>query len=65
MLFDIFIDDIDKEWEDKGIGGTNIGKTKIKVLKYADDVAIIAEDPDSLKKMLGTLEKYVEEKKLT
>lgn len=63
-LFDIFIDDVDKEWEEKGIGGTNIGRTKIKAMKYADDIAVIAEDARGLKKMLKGMEKYMEKKKL-
>ncbi|KAK0085967.1 hypothetical protein PV325_004163 [Microctonus aethiopoides] len=32
-----------KSFEERGIGGSNIGKTKIKALKYADDIVIIPE----------------------
>lgn len=43
VLFDIFIDDMDDIWIRKKEGGTVIGKVKIRVLKYADDIAVIAE----------------------
>lgn len=65
VLFDIFIDDLEKEWEVKGIGGTNIGGIKMKALKYADDIAVVAEDPKSLKKMLQVMEKYIGRQKLS
>ncbi|KAK0072463.1 hypothetical protein PV325_011330, partial [Microctonus aethiopoides] len=57
-------DDMEEEWERKGEGGTVIGKQKIKVLKYADDIAVVAESAEQLKKMLETLEKYVDKSEL-
>lgn len=64
MLFNIFIDDMDKMWEERNIGGTVIGNKKIFALKYADDVAILADHVEGLKEMLKKLEKYVDENKL-
>ncbi|KAK0073388.1 hypothetical protein PV326_013477 [Microctonus aethiopoides] len=55
---------MEKEWEDKGVGETNIGKIKIKALKYADDIAVIAEDPKSLNKMMEIMGESVERQKL-
>ena len=43
VLFDLFLDDIDKEWENKGLGGTVMGKEKLYTLTYADDIAILAK----------------------
>lgn len=43
----------------------NIGKTKIKALKYTDDIAVIAEDAKSLRVMLESMEKYTERQKLS
>lgn len=59
ILFNLFLDDIDKGWEDKKEGGSRIGTAKIYALKYADDVAIVAETAGDLQKMLKTLEKFV------
>lgn len=63
-LFGIALDDVDEEWERKGIGGTVMGKGKFYAMKYADDIAILAEEADELKKMLKILEKYVEKTKM-
>lgn len=65
VLFDIFIDDVDDEWTRRGEGGTVIGKIKIRVLKFADDIAVLAENAQELTKMLKTLEKYVGKNGLT
>lgn len=59
-LFDIFIDDVDDDWLKKEEGGTVMGKVKIRTLKDADDIAILAENAGELKKMLETLERYVD-----
>ncbi|KAK0076227.1 hypothetical protein PV326_010939 [Microctonus aethiopoides] len=53
-------DDMEEEWDRKGVGGTVIGKQRIKVLKYADDKAVLADSAEQLKKMLEMLEKYVD-----
>ena len=42
-LFNIFLDDIDKEWEKRDAGGTVMGRLKFYTLKYADDIPIMAE----------------------
>lgn len=64
MLFAIYIDDLDEEFEKKKQGGTWMGGTRFTVLKYADDIALLAEEPGELRKMLKTLEKYAGKNKL-
>lgn len=49
ILFSIGLNDLEKEWERKKEGGTLIGKTKIYALKFADDVAMVADDTEGLK----------------
>lgn len=39
-LFNIFMDDIDHNLIKENIGGTVIGKEKLFILKFADDIAI-------------------------
>ena len=58
-LFNKALDDLDDAWERKKEGGTVTGGTKFYALKYADDIAIIAEDAGELGIMLKSLEKYV------
>lgn len=42
-----------------------MGKVKIRTLKYADDIAVMAESGEELKEMLPSLEKYVTQNRLT
>lgn len=65
ILFDVFIDDVDDDWAKMEEGGTVVGKVKIRVLKFADDIAVVAENACELQKMLRTLEKYVTKNGLT
>ena len=55
--------DIDTIWEKKNEGGTVIGKIKVFCLKFADDIAIIADDREGLQSMFNELEKYCEKNK--
>ena len=64
ILFNIFIDDIENDWERKNEGGSVIGKTKIFVLKFADDLALIADYPQGLDEMIKTFERYVVKNRL-
>lgn len=65
ILFDLYIDDIDEEWDKNDQGGVVVGKHKIRVLKYADDIAIVAETAKELERMLKSTEKYVDKNELT
>lgn len=58
-LFNLALDDVDEGWERKNEGGTVVGGIKIFALKYADDIAIVADDAEGLRKMLKSLEKFV------
>lgn len=64
IIFCIFIDDIDKEWEERKIGGVCIGGRRICALKYADDITVVSDDAGELRRMLRGLEKYVMVNKL-
>ena len=63
-LVNIALDDVDDAWERKKEGGTVMGGAKFYALKYADDIAIIAEDAGELGLMLKSLEKYVKRSKM-
>ena len=59
-LFGVFIDDLDDRWEKINEGGTVIGKKKIFGLKFADDVAMVADAAEGLQKMLDDLQRKME-----
>ena len=56
-LFNIFVNDLEERWERKNIGGTVMGKKKIFWIKFADDVAIVAEEEKEMKRMIEELGK--------
>lgn len=58
LLFNIFLDDIDKEFSKRNIGGITMGKIEVYLGKYAHDIAAIAPDQASLQLMLKVLEKF-------
>lgn len=60
-LFTLFIDDLG----DFLPGGVDVGDTRIKLLKYADDIVMFAKAPETLQLMLNRLDKYCEEWGLT
>lgn len=47
------------------VGRIVIGRIKIFILAYADDLAMLAKSEKDMKKMLKNLEKYLEGKRLT
>ncbi|XP_053596269.1 uncharacterized protein LOC128668125 [Microplitis demolitor] len=63
-LYGIDIDDLEKTMEEKKRGGTMIGNQRIHVMKYADDVALVADTEEELRGMLKELEIYTEENKM-
>ena len=63
-LCNLFLDDIDKEWEKRDAGGTVVRRLKFYTLKYADDITIVAENGGDLKRMLKIMEKFIREVKM-
>ena len=60
-LSNVFLDDLqlDGSLQPRNEGGTVMGQTKIFSLKFADDVALVAEDAQGRNDMLRTLARYV------
>ena len=56
-LFGIFINDLAIEIKNMGLG-VLCGTTKVSILIYADDIALIAENEKDLQKMLTKLEEW-------
>lgn len=60
-LFLIFLEDLEDRWRKKNEGRTVIGKSKVYVLKFADDAVALSDIAEGLKSMLGDLERYRKE----
>lgn len=56
--------DIEEFFKKRQVGGIVIGRIKILTLEYADDLTILAESEEDMKKMLKNLEKYLKGKRL-
>ncbi len=64
VLFNLYIADLEKWLEKNQDGGTIIKGKKIFTLAYADDMILMAENPEEMKGMLRCLEKYLKRYKL-
>ena len=64
-LFTLLLADMDDELEKGRLRGVKLGGgERVYTLAYADDVAVLAEDEEGMKGMLGKLERYVDGKGL-
>lgn len=61
LLFALFLDDLHDELE----GGLIIDGVKIRILLYADDIVILADNPTVLQRMITNLERYCKEWNMT
>lgn len=48
MLFNVLVANMEKELEKEGVGGIKIGREKLRMLEYADDIIILAEEEEVL-----------------
>lgn len=65
LLFIVFIADIEEYLKKRQNGGVTVGRKRIFTLTYADDLAVMAEIDKEMVRMLKSLERYFEEKRLT
>lgn len=65
LLFITFIADVEDFLKKRQNGGARLGKRRIYTLAYVDDLAMMAETKKEMKKMLKSLERYLEEEELT
>jgi hypothetical protein len=64
-LFNIFLNDLEVKWERNLCGGCDVAGLKIRCLKYADDVVVLAESGEALSAMISRLSEYFRDKRLT
>lgn len=59
-LFSVYTADMETFLRRAQAGGVTIGRQRIHMLAYADDVLILAEDADQMKEVIRILKKYFE-----
>jgi len=64
LLFNLMIADIEEGLGRDEVGGTRVGGRKVKVLEYADDLVVLAEEEEGMRWLLRRLEKYLDGKGL-
>ncbi len=64
LLFNLYIADLEMWLKGNQVGGVVIGSCKIYMLAYADDMVLVAETPEEMQGMLGSMEKYLTRWKL-
>lgn len=48
-MFNLLVVNIEMELERDGMRGVQVGREKLRVLEYTDDVVILAEDEEGIK----------------
>ena len=55
FLFSMYLNDLKKEFIEKGVDGLDIGKLKLYLLLYADDIVIFSASSEGLQYGLDVL----------
>lgn len=63
-LFNWLTADLEQEMRKGGWGGIKLGKEKVYFLSYADNMMLLAEEEDKMRKLLERLEGYLNKKGL-
>lgn len=58
-LFTLLLADMEEVLEKGGWGGIKLGERKVYTLTY--DIAVLAEDEEGMKGVMGKLERYLDE----
>ena len=64
-LFAIFVNDIASDINGLNLGIPIANDERLSILKYADDIVLIAESPEDLQRMLNELSKWTKRWRLS
>lgn len=64
LLFNVYVADLDRELEKRGIGSVELGKERIWSLGYADDIVLVEENREALNDLIDTLGRFLKKKRL-
>lgn len=63
-LFNLYIAEVDKYFEKKGIGGIKLGKDRIWSLAYADDMVLLVKNREALLGMMEAFKSFCKDRGL-
>jgi hypothetical protein len=63
-LFNLYVAELDECLEKRGVGGLKLGKERVWVLAYADDLVLLAKNREAMLDMMRTLEGFLRERNL-
>lgn len=64
VLFNLLIADMEKEMRKIKWGGVKLGEDRVNTLAYSDDMVLLAENKETMRSMIESLEEYLERKGL-
>lgn len=64
LLFNLYVADLDKYMEKRGIRGVKLNDERIWSLAYADDIIVLANNRVALMDMMNTLNRFLKDRKL-
>jgi len=64
ILFNLYLAEIDERMKMRGIGGVELGRTRIWSLTYVDDIVLVANNREAMQDMMSTFKCFLVERKL-
>lgn len=65
LLFNIYMAELEEYFENRNVGGIEIGKVRVWNLAYADDIVIVGKNREALLDMMSTFKRFLGNRKLT
>ena len=62
ILFNIYMSDLEQWLAGRQVGGIKIGNMIIRSLSFADDIIMLADSKENMRRMMKEMEKYMERK---
>lgn len=59
LLFNVYMADMDGEFEKRGVGEVKLGNSRVWSLAYADDVVLLAKNKEALEDMKYILKRFL------
>jgi len=64
LLFNMYMAELEKRLEKRGIRGVGIGGKRIWNLAYADDIVLVAKNRDAIMDMMWTLKIFLKDRRM-
>lgn len=64
LLFNVYMADMDGEFEKRGVVGVKLGNSRVWSLAYADDVVLLAKNKEALEDMKYILKRFLNDREM-